>query len=78
MTPEVSEQSLTVIGASRRGRPPRADRRATKRVEFVVTEEERADLERVATETKQPVAAVIRQAVDEFVADYREKKVFSK
>lgn len=77
MTPDVSEQSLTIL-ASRRGRPPRANRRSTKRIEFVVTEEEHADLERVAADAKQPIATVIRQAVDEFVADYREKKVFSK
>lgn len=77
MTPDVSERSLMVF-AGRRGRPPRANRRSTKRVEFVVTEEEHADLERVAAESKQPIASVIRQAVDEFVADYREKKVFSR
>lgn len=76
MIPEVTEQSLTVL-AGRRGRPPRANRRSTKRVEFVVTEDEHSVLERVAKDSKQPIASVIRQAVDEFVSDYGEQKVFS-
>lgn len=62
---------------SRRGRPPRADVPATKRIEFVVTAEERAQLQLVAADEKKPIAAVIRQAVDEFVADYLERRIFS-
>lgn len=73
----VTAESMTVVGGRQRGRPPRASRRSTKRVEFMVTEDEHRILERVAEQSKQPIASVIRQAVDEFVSDYGEKKVFS-
>lgn len=41
-----------------------------------LTQEERRDLEQVARENRLTVAAVIRDAVNEFVADYREQRVF--
>ena len=71
----ITERSLIVAG--RRGRRPRAHVRATERVEFVVTPDERADLLLVAKAEGRPLASVIRDAVNEFVADYREKTVFS-
>ena len=58
------------------GRPPRAGVRATRRVEFVVTDRERAELDVVSMECGQDVATLIRDAVNEYVADYRERKVF--
>jgi hypothetical protein len=74
---DVSETSLVILG-NRGGRPPRAGQRSTRRIEFVVTPDEYADLEKVAADHQQPIAAIIRQAVNEFVADYRETKVFAK
>jgi len=41
-----------------------------------VTASERAQLEAVAREVRQPVAEVIREAVNEYVADYRDTLVF--
>lgn len=59
-----------------RGRPPRAGVRATKRVEFVLTCEERIKLDQVAGESGLKLAEVVREAVNEFVADYSERQVF--
>ena len=59
--------------ATRAGRPPRAGVAATKRVEFVVTPDERTALARVAAHNRQPLATIIRSAVNEFVADYGER-----
>lgn len=68
---------FVVAGGRRRGRPPRAGVRATERVEFVVTADERKALQEVATENRMPLASVIRDAVMEFVADYRERVIFT-
>jgi len=59
-----------------RGRPPRAGVRATRRVEFLLTCEERIKLDQVANESGQKLAEVVREAVNEFVADYSERRVF--
>ena len=56
----------------RRGRPPRAGQRAAHRVEFRLTDDELARLEAVARENGKPIATVIREAINEFVADYAE------
>jgi hypothetical protein len=58
------------------GRPPRAGIRSTSRVEFLVTPAEFAALARVAKDSRQPVASVIREAVNSFVADYSDIQVF--
>ena len=61
----------------RRGRPPRVDGEvATARVWAWLTPRERAELERVANDNGVPVAALIREAVNEYVADYGERRVF--
>lgn len=59
-----------------RGRRPRADVRSTERVGTFLTESEREDLLEVARENGQSVAAVLREAVNEYVADYRERRIF--
>lgn len=41
-----------------------------------MTPSQRRDLERVAVENQTDVAGVIREAVNEYVSDYRERKVF--
>ncbi len=59
----------------RRGRPPRvADTPSERRREFRLTAAEDAALERVAGENGATVADVIRQAVNEFVADYSDRR----
>jgi hypothetical protein len=60
----------------RRGRPTRAGTRSTERIEIVVTCEERKALEQVAKDQCQPLATVVRDAVNTYVADYGEKRVF--
>lgn len=58
------------------GRPALYGSRATNRIEFVVTAEQRRELDRVAQETGKKLATVIREAVNEFIGDYSERKVF--
>ena len=67
-----------IVGPRRRGhgRPAIYGERATKRIEFVVTAEQRRELERVAAEQGKPLSTVIRDAVNEFVGDYSDRKVF--
>jgi hypothetical protein len=57
-------------------RPTRFDAPATSRVAIRLTPVQRRDLERVAHENQTDLAGVIRQAVNEYVADYREIGVF--
>lgn len=64
------------IQQRRRGRRPRAGEAATIRVEFVVTRAERVELDAVAGECELTLADVIREAVNEYVSDYRDRKVF--
>jgi hypothetical protein len=62
-------------GDRRRGRPSRVDgQRALRRIEFRLTEQENAGLEAAARENGTTVAALIRDAVNEFVADYAEDR----
>lgn len=59
----------------RRGRPARVDgQRASRRIEFRLTVDENARLEALARENGIPIAALIREAVNEFVADYAEDR----
>lgn len=60
----------------RRGRP-RADVPAGRRITIRLTVREREDLEDVARENETSLAGLIRQAVNEYVGDYRERPVFS-
>lgn len=46
------------------------------RVEFLVTDEEHARLAKMAADERKPIAAVIREAVNEFVSDYSDVRVF--
>jgi hypothetical protein len=62
-------------GDRRRGRPSRVEEQpALRRIEFRLTDEENAGLEAAARENGTTVAALIRDAVNEFVADYAENK----
>ena len=57
-------------------RRPRGDARSTVRVDFWVTPSEVAALRKVAAAERQPMARVVRDAVNEFVADFGERAVF--
>jgi hypothetical protein len=62
------------------GRPPLDDVAATSRVQLRVTPAQRLELRRVADENGTGMSGVIREAVNEYVSDYRDKrrrKVFS-
>jgi hypothetical protein len=58
------------------GRPPIADVPSTARIEFRVTPAQRLELRRVASDNRTGVAGIIREAVNEYVADYGEKRPF--
>jgi hypothetical protein len=58
------------------GRPRVFDAPATQAIRIRVTPAQRADLERVALDNKTDMATVIREAVNEYVTDYRESGVF--
>jgi hypothetical protein len=58
------------------GRPTRFDEAATERVAIRLTPIQRRDLKQVAKENRTDLAGVIREAVNEFVSDYRETGVF--
>jgi hypothetical protein len=67
----------SVTAARRRGRPLRvAGAQSRARFCGFCTVEEREALDEVAREMGLPIAVVIREAVNEFVADYRERLVF--
>jgi hypothetical protein len=67
---------MVVGGAKPRGRRPMFGTRATERIEFVVTVEQRDDILAIAAEEGRAVAMIIRDAVNEYVGDFREKQVF--
>ena len=56
-----------------RGRKPRADTRSSRRREFRLTESEDRQLQEIADEIDAPVAEIIRDAVNTYVADYSER-----
>lgn len=61
----------------RRGRPPRVKGKpASRRQMFWLTEDEEAALKAAAAESGLPVATLIRDAVNEFVADYTDRRIF--
>lgn len=63
---------------SRRGRRPRVDGEvASERIWAWLTPSERSALERVSEDTDTPIAVIIREAVNVFVAEFGERQVFS-
>jgi hypothetical protein len=57
-------------------RPSRGNEPATAAIRVRVTPNERREIEQVARDNRTDLAGLIREAVDEYVADYREKCVF--
>jgi len=76
----VSDHSMRILapsgGRRHAGRPSRARTVSNIPVTFKVTAEERHHLGQVAAHAQKPIASVIRDAVNEYVADYDERKVF--
>ena len=65
------------MSAKRRtGRPPIADVPATARIEVRVTPAQRLEIQRVASDNRTGLSGILREAVNEFVADYGEKPPF--
>lgn len=58
------------------GRPTMYDTIVTKNIQFRVTEEQCANLKTIAADENRKLAAIIRDAVNEYVSDYLEKKPF--
>jgi hypothetical protein len=58
------------------GRPRLADVPASSSIHVRCTPAQRLELRRVADENGRRVSAIVREAVDEFVGDYRERRVF--
>lgn len=60
------------------GRPALYDTPVSTRITFSVTPAQRLELRRVASDNRTGMAGIIREAVNEFVSDYGEKRVFHK
>jgi hypothetical protein len=60
------------------GRPPLFDVPVSERIYVNVTPAQRLELRRVASDNRTGVAGIIREAVNEYVADYHERKPFTR
>ena len=58
------------------GRPSLYDTPASARISVAVTPAQRLELRRVASQTRGGVSGIIREAVNEFVSDYGERRPF--
>jgi len=58
------------------GRPPLFEVAASDRIYVNVTPAQRLELRRVASDNGTGIAGIIREAVNEYVADYGERKPF--
>ena len=73
------QANVTPFSPTKRGgRRPRTNARSSNRLWIRITDEERADLEQVARENSCTVTAVMRDAVNTYVADYGERPVFER
>jgi hypothetical protein len=71
----VDEVTLLVVGG-RRGRPARAGHRSMCRVQVFMTSEEKMALKNMATSEGKKIAEIVRDATNEYVADFGERRVF--
>lgn len=60
------------------GRPPLNDVPATTRIMVRVTPAQRLELRRVATDNRTGVSGIIREAVNEYVSDYGDRRPFGR
>ena len=63
--------------SKRIGRPTLYDTQADARISLNVTPAQLAELKLVARENRTTVSGIIREAVNEFVADYDERRPFA-
>lgn len=74
----IKSSDMVIAGPRRAGKPRRSDGLSAERVVVYITEREKADIQAVARENGHCVSTLVREAVNEFVADYREKRVFER
>jgi hypothetical protein len=60
----------------RTGRPPIADTPATTRIQVRVTPAQRLELRRMASDNQTGVAGLLREAINEVVADSHDRRPF--
>jgi hypothetical protein len=70
--------SLLIVGERRTGRPTIYGTRASERMAFRLTDDQKRDLREIAKAEDRDMTMIVRDAVDEYVADYRERKLFTK
>ena len=58
------------------GRPPIADTPATARISVRVTPAQRLELQRMASDNQTGVAGLLREAINEVVADSHDRRPF--
>jgi hypothetical protein len=58
------------------GRPPLHDVPATTRITVRVTPAQRLDIKRVAIDNGSGISGIVREAINEFVGDYDERRPF--
>jgi hypothetical protein len=58
------------------GRPPIHDAPASARISIAVTPAQRLELRRVASDNRTGLSGIIREAVNEYVSDYGERRPF--
>jgi hypothetical protein len=78
----MTEPTLLILGGDAprrgRGRPTTFGSKADRRTQIRLTSEQLEDLKSLAAEEKRPLAVVIRDAVNEYVSDSRERQVFER
>lgn len=62
----------------RTGRPLLYDVPASTRISVKVTPAQRLELRRVASDNRTGMSGIIREAVDEYVSDYDERRPFGR
>jgi hypothetical protein len=72
----MGEPQLIIVGLTRGGRRRRSDAVSTDQVRTRLTTKERRGIERVASLERKSISQVIRDAVDAYVSDFSEEKVF--
>jgi hypothetical protein len=71
------DDARATLGERHRGRKPRiANTPSVERVEIRITAAERIDLEQVAAANHTTMTDVLREAVNEYVSDFRDRRLF--
>lgn len=66
----------TLLESPHRGRPMLFEAKADQPVTFLVTLEQKAALGQMSKVERRPVSAIVREAVDSYIGDYGEAKLF--